>query len=194
MYAAGSSAGFILTGGRSSRMGTDKALLPFGDGLLVDHMAAQVISTAGSVCLVGQPERYVHLGYPAIADLFPGIGPLGGIATALSASQAEWNLIVACDMPAVPDGALDRILAVARKSGADSVIPCPGSRLQPVCAAYRHSALAGLNRAVQDGVRALHRALEYIQVQRLEFEHESWFQNLNTREEWSEFRETHARR
>jgi molybdenum cofactor guanylyltransferase len=194
MYAAGSSAGFVLTGGRSSRMGTDKALLPFGDGLLVDYMAAQVAGAAGSACLVGQPERYVHLEYPAIADLFPGIGPLGGIVTALSAARAEWNLIVACDMPALPKGALDRILEAARGSTADSVIPCVGSHLQPVCAAYRHSALAGLHRAIEDGVRALHKAVEYVQVQRLEFKHENWFQNLNTREEWSEFQVTHARR
>jgi molybdopterin-guanine dinucleotide biosynthesis protein A len=175
-------------------MGTDKALLPFGDGLLVDHIAAQVADAAGSVCLVGEPGRYVHLGYPAIPDLFPGIGPLGGIVTALTASEAEWSLIVACDMPALPSGALATISAAARASSADSVIPCPGSRFQPVCAAYRHSALAGLNRAVQDGVRALHRAVEYIQVQRLEFEDKNWFQNLNTREEWSEFQVTHARR
>ena len=194
MYAAGSSAGFILTGGQSSRMGRDKALLPFGDGLLVDHLAAQVTGAAGSVCLVGEPERYVHLGYLAIPDLFPGIGPLGGIVTAISADQAEWSLVVACDMPGLPGGVLNRILAAARGSTADSVVPCLGSRLQPVCATYRQSALAGLNRAVEEGVRAVHSALAYIQVQRLEFEHENWFQNLNTREEWSEFRETHARR
>jgi molybdopterin-guanine dinucleotide biosynthesis protein A len=187
-------AGFILTGGQSSRMGMDKALLPFGGGLLVDHLAKQVAGAAGSVCLVGHPERYLKLGYPAIPDVLSEIGPLGGIVTALSAGKAEWNLVVACDMPAVPDGALDQILAAARSSSADSVIPCINGRLQPVCAAYRNSALAGLSRAVQDGARALHRAIEYIQVQRLEFEHENWFQSLNTREEWSEFRETHARR
>src|SRR5271165_5087016 len=99
MRAAGSSAGFILTGGQSSRMGTDKALLPFGDGFLIDHIAAKVTAAAGSVCLVGGHERYLRLGYPAIADLWHDIGPLGGIVTVLQTSSAEWNLIVACDMP-----------------------------------------------------------------------------------------------
>jgi molybdopterin-guanine dinucleotide biosynthesis protein A len=187
-------AGFILTGGQSSRMGTDKALLPFGDGLVVDYVAARVAAAAGSVCLVGQPERYAHLNYPAIPDLLPGIGPLGGIVTALTVHQAEWSLIVACDMPGLPDGALERILEVARLSTVDCVIPNVGTRLQPVCAAYHDSALPGLQRAIADGVRAVHRAVAYIQVQQLQFTHEEWFQSINTREEWSEFREIHARR
>ncbi len=175
-------------------MGTDKALLPYGDAFLVDYIAKQVCSAAGSVCLVGEAERYAHLAYRAISDLFPGIGPLGGIVTALTSSEAEWNLIVACDMPGLPAGALDRILGVARGSKADCVVPVIASRLQPVCAAYRDSSLPGLARAVGDGVRALHRAVECIRVEQVEFGHESWFQNINTREEWSEFREIHGSR
>ena len=74
-------------GGRSSRMGRDKALLPFRGGALAQSVARAVSATAGSVTLVGDPERYGGLGYAVIADIYPGEGPLGGILTALGNTQ-----------------------------------------------------------------------------------------------------------
>src|SRR5712691_8368629 len=94
-------AGFVLVGGKSSRMGRDKANLPFEGRTLVERVAAAVADAAGSVTLVGPPGRYESLGLPVIADLEPDLGPLGGIHAALSATSAAWNLIAACDLPAV---------------------------------------------------------------------------------------------
>ena len=64
-----SRAGFVLAGGRSSRMGRDKALLPLDGHTLVDHIAGLVQRAAGNVTLIGPPERYATLGYPVIPDL-----------------------------------------------------------------------------------------------------------------------------
>src|SRR6185437_4100723 len=94
-------AGFILTGGRSSRMGSDKALFPWHGTTVVEHLSGMVASVAGSSTLVGHPERYSHLGLPCLADLRPECGPLSGIETALAGTSAEWNLILACDVPEV---------------------------------------------------------------------------------------------
>ncbi len=80
-------------------MGRDKAYLPVSGGILVTRVAGAVEAAAGNVALVGDPERYADLGYPVVADRYPGQGPLGGILTALGEKAAEWNLIVACDMP-----------------------------------------------------------------------------------------------
>src|SRR5205807_1875209 len=115
-------AGFVLVGGNSSRMGQDKACLPFQGKTLLEHVAAAVAEAAGSVTLVGAPERYQSLGFPIIADSRPGAGPLAGIHTALSISHADWNMIVACDMPGISAPFLKSLLAAAAASGADCLI------------------------------------------------------------------------
>src|ERR1700693_5380089 len=93
-------AGFILAGGESSRMGVDKGLLEVAGVPMIVRAARLAESVVGApAVVVGTPEKYRGLGLRAIADDWPGCGPLGGIATALRASEADWNLIVACDLP-----------------------------------------------------------------------------------------------
>src|SRR4051794_13836057 len=91
--------GWVLAGGRSSRMGRDKALLDLGSGPLAAQVAGLIAQTCGSATLVGDPARYADLGFPIIPDNAPGLGPLSGIEAALAATASDWNLIVACDMP-----------------------------------------------------------------------------------------------
>src|SRR5437868_193761 len=96
---AASRAGFLLAGGRSSRMGRDKALLAVGNSTLLEIVAARVRDAAGSVIVIGPPDHYAYLGLTVQADLIPDCGPLGAVYTALKTSEADWNLLVACDMP-----------------------------------------------------------------------------------------------
>src|SRR5258706_11480273 len=125
-------AGFVLVGGNSSRMGRDKAALPLGGRTMAEHVAAAVAEAAGSATLIGPPERYGSLGYPVIPDSRPGLGPLGGIHTALAASHALWNLIAACDLPAISGAFLKELIAAAEASGADCLIPAgPSGRPEP---------------------------------------------------------------
>jgi molybdopterin-guanine dinucleotide biosynthesis protein A len=84
-------------------MGRDKALLPFRGGVLCQAVAGAVAQAAGNATLIGDPVRYRNLGYAAVADLYPGEGPLGGILTTLQHSNAEWNLIAACDLKPFED-------------------------------------------------------------------------------------------
>src|SRR5271155_5483314 len=91
--------GFVLAGGRSSRMGRDKTLLPVKGGTLIQQVAWSVLHAAGDVTIVAPPERYAALGSPVIADRLPGCGPLGGGFSSLSTPHSDWNLIAACDMP-----------------------------------------------------------------------------------------------
>ena len=186
--AANSSAGFILIGGGSTRMGNDKALLPFGGDVLVTHIAYAVKGAAGSVHLVGPPARYGHLGLPVIPDLYPGFGPVGGVVTALTASGAEWNLIVACDMPAVTAEFLDALLREARKSGAQCVLPVtPDGRRHPLCAVYHRSAREPLAHAVAKGTHRLLTAIEALSLHLHPVSATDSLVNVNTPTEWKTF-------
>lgn len=177
--------GFVLTGGRSSRMGRDKPLLPFRGKTLVEHIAAEVREAAGSVTLVGGAERFRSLNLPAIADIKPDCGPLGGIVTALEFSTAEWNLVVACDMPAVSAGFLRSLLDDAERTGCECLVPVsPAGRIEPLCAVYRRTCLPELRRALDAGTRKMTDILEALNAVKRSVQESGFFRNLNTPEEW----------
>src|SRR5208282_6089559 len=116
-------AGYILAGGESSRMGRDKALLVIGGAPLVGRTAALVALLTGPPTIIGAPERYESFGYRVIGDDAPGLGPLGGIATALRDSRESWNLIVGCDLPFLTNEWLAYLIDRALRSQADAVVP-----------------------------------------------------------------------
>ena len=180
----GSTAGYILAGGRSARMGRDKALLPLGNKTLVQQIAAEVTAAAGSARIVG--ADFTALGIESIADLFPGFGPVGGIATALLSSPAEWNLIVACDMPEVRREHLLAILERASRGRAQAAVPRDsGGRVHPLCAVYRSDAAPVLEQAVRDGVHTVREVLSRLKTDYLPVEDESFLMNVNTPGEWA---------
>ena len=181
-----SRAGFVLTGGLSSRMGRDKALLPFQGGSLAGFVARLVTQAAGSASLVGSAQRHAVVGYPVIEDLYPGEGPLGGILTALQNTTADWNLIVACDMPRLSTPFLTRLLEAAADSGCGALVPAgPSGLLEPLCAVYHRHSLAVLGAAFGSGVRKVATALEGARVTVLPVTEITHFQNVNTAEEWA---------
>lgn len=163
-----SCAGYVLVGGRSSRMGRDKALLPFRGGRLAQSVARAVSEAAGNATLVGDPGRYHALGYAVISDLHPGEGPLGGIVTALRHSIADWNLITACDMPNLNPDMLRGLLRTATESGADALLPLGlEGRPEPLCALYHRRCLEPFEGAFAAGIRKVTAALETVRTIRV---------------------------
>src|SRR5947209_17116506 len=132
-------------------MGRDKARLPYRGGALAEWIAGAVALAADQVTLVGNPD----LG--GIPDLYPGEGPLGGILTALHHTRADWNLIVACDMPEVSAGFLSGLLAAAEAAGAggaSALLPQgPSGKLEPLCAVYHRRALSAMEGRFARGAR-----------------------------------------
>jgi molybdenum cofactor guanylyltransferase len=176
----------VLVGGRSSRMGRDKARLPFRGASLGEFVARTVEEAAGSVVLVGDPAEYSEFPFPVIADLHPGAGPLGGILTVLHHTSADWNLVVACDMPGLLADGLRRILDAAEQSGADALVPTgPSGVPEPLCAVYHRRSLGGLEAAFASGERKVTVALAGVRATILPFEELSLFQNVNTPEDWA---------
>jgi molybdopterin-guanine dinucleotide biosynthesis protein A len=174
MNDATSIAGFILAGGQSSRMGVDKGLLEIVGEPMIVRVARLVEAVVGArAVVVGTPEKYRGLGLRAIADDWPGCGPLGGIATVLRASEADWNLIVACDLPYLTREWLEYLLQRARDSEAEAVLPMnltPENkrRAEPLCAAYHKGCEPTLRRALERGVRKVTDGVAELRVEVIE--------------------------
>lgn len=146
---------FVLAGGRSSRMGRAKGLLPFAGKPLVVHLARLVEFAGEAPIIIGPPSAYGGLGYRVIGDDRRNLGPLGGICTALRVATREWNLIVGCDLPFLTRGWLEFLIARAMNSAADVVIPVNERGYEPLCAMYQQHAHEAIAAALDRGVRKI---------------------------------------
>ena len=186
-------AAFILAGGESLRMGRNKGLLEIDEAPLIVRTVGLVEAVAGMATVVGRPERYQRIGLRAIADDWPGCGPLGGIATALRASNAEWNLIVACDLPYLTREWLEFLARRARDSAADAVVPMNERGAEPLCAMYCNGCEPAIRLALEQGTRKVIDGLSRIRVEYLEpaewkcFDSDGLlFKNMNTPADYEE--------
>jgi len=187
-------AGFVLTGGESRRMGRDKALLELGGQPLALRMVEKLRGVAGEVYLVGQPERYAHLGLPVLADAVAGRGPVGGITAALRATECNWNLVAACDLPYLENRFLEFLLKLAvDEADSDAVAPQLGGRWEPLCAAYHRRALPAFEQVLAGKDYRIARAFESLRVRAVSEEElkrfafsEQMFKNVNSPEEYEE--------
>lgn len=167
-------------------MGRDKALLPFRGAPLAEFVAGTVEAAASSAVLVGDPAIYPQIHYPVIADLYPGEGPLGGILTALRHTAADWNLVVACDMPGLSAEALTSLLEAAGRSARAALVPVgPSGQPEPLCAVYHRRALPVLEAAFAAGERKVMGALAGLPAETWPVTEVSIFQNVNTPEDWA---------
>jgi molybdopterin-guanine dinucleotide biosynthesis protein A len=178
-------AGYVLVGGRSSRMGRDKALLPHGESTLASHVASRVLEATGNVSLVGDPDRYRHLGYPVIPDRMPGNGPLSGVVGALAACPGDWALVTACDMPNLTVDFLKELLDVA--SGTEGMVDCVAPRSDrgrvPLCAVYHRRALPLLDSFLNHKFLCMQDALAGLETRTINVLDSKLFANMNTPED-----------
>lgn len=146
-------AGYVLTGGRSSRFGSNKAFVDVNGQPMVAHVAQQVRAASDTVTLVGPVETYGSLGLRVIEDGINDFGPAAGILAALEDSSAPWTLVVACDLPNVRSVFLEMLFRRAESTCVDVVIPLGlDGREQPLCAVYNKGAVAPIRQAVEMGV------------------------------------------
>jgi molybdopterin-guanine dinucleotide biosynthesis protein A len=152
-------AGIVLTGGRSRRLGVDKATLVL-DGETLARRAARRL---GAVCAPVVEAGDGVSGLPAVREAPPGAGPLAALAAA-----GEWlrerghhgpALLLAVDLPRV-DETLLRWLR--DRPGAPTVVLSVDGRLQQVCARYGPDALVAAGRLVTGGIRALHEVFDVV--------------------------------
>ena len=177
-------AGFVLVGGRSSRMGENKARLKVGSQFLVELVAAVVKQAAGTVTLIGNPQAFTDLPFDCLADAQPGLGPLAGLETALASARAELNLIAGCDMPDLKPADLTRLLETAAQNKALCTLARDTSgRRHPLCAVYRTEALPYIRTALAGGRLRLLELVEELKAAEVPID--SALRNLNTPEQWA---------
>lgn len=188
-------AAFILAGGESSRMGRDKALLELGGVPLILRTARLLEAAAGPPAVIGNPEAYEPLGLRLIADDWPAAGPLGGIATALRASDVPWSLVVACDLPYLTRAWLDYLIARALASPADAVLPMNRLGAEPLCAIYHKRGETAIREALERGTRKVTDGLKDVRIEAIAtaewkaFDSEGLlFKNMNSPEDYDEAR------
>ena len=179
-------AGFLLAGGRSSRMGRDKAQLTFGGEPLVKIGLEKLKVVCPEVAIAGGSEDLARFGR-VVPDGRLNCGPLGGIVSALEQSSFEWNLFLPVDTPFVPVACLRSLLFAAARFPGVCVMARVGGEPQPLCAVYSRKALAVLRRELYEGRWKISKAIEAAgMVKMVEFENAGWFANLNTPEEFAE--------
>lgn len=180
--------GAILAGGKSRRMGFNKAFIEI-DGRSIISRAASVMSAVfgDPVIIANDPALYAGLGLPIIPDEVQGAGSLGGIHTALHHSRTEYVFIVACDMPWLDETCIRRVIDAV--DGSDCVVPFISGRLHPMHAAWSRQALAPLAEAISRGELRINDMLAKLSIKRLTAGHfngmpiERSVENVNTRED-----------
>jgi molybdenum cofactor guanylyltransferase len=180
---------FVLAGGQSSRMGTDKTLLEIAGQPLIRRMLAIARTVAPTPRIVGSAEKF-HRFAEVVEDVFPGCGPLAGIHAALRASHADLNLILAVDMPFVPPEFLRYLADQAAASHALVTVPLAEGRWQPLCAMYRRAFADVAEQALREGKYKIDPLFQSVEVRSIEegelVEHgfsSGIFRNLNTPED-----------
>ena len=184
-------AAFILAGGASSRMGTDKSQLRLEQQTFTERIAATLLKITDSVSVVGRDSDESSL--PSVADVYPKWGALGGIHAALAACSREWAIVVACDLPFVT-AELFSYLAALRMDH-DAVVPIQeDGRPQPLAALYRVApCLQQATELIEAGRRRPVDLLDAVKTRWVAFDElrnfaraQSFFVNINTPEDYDE--------
>jgi len=183
--------GVILAGGRSSRMGRDKAGLELGGISFFERILTVFHSLFPNVLIAGDRPDLAAPDLPCFPDLYPG-SALGGLHTGLLAAETPYIFVAACDMPC-PDPELIRAI-VARRSGYDVVVPRTPAGLEPLFALYGKACLEAMQGLLEAKNYRIYDFYPDVRVRYLEPEElpSAWERalvNVNTPEDLQRFKE-----
>ena len=189
--------GFVLAGGASRRMGSNKALLSLGSERLVDRQIRLLRAICRSVAIVGPPNTYAESEIHVYQDEIPGQGPLGGILTGLRRARTEFSLFLSCDMPLMDARFLRYLCERALACRASATVPPPWAKGRyPLCAVLRRGAVAMVRSCLASGQNRVNRFFSRCQrhaISKAEFARAGFspriFCNLNTPEEYERLRQ-----
>lgn len=188
--------GFILAGGKSRRMGTDKSQLVLNGHSFVELIARELSAVTSSIKVVGdkasEAELEVRLNLESAPDVYPGWGALGGVHAALSACSKEWALVVACDFPFVTSELFATLASV--HGDFEAVAPIQTDAIpQPLCSLYRiEPCLLLAEQLIKSGERKPLALLQSVRTRWVLFSElnhlkgaDCFFDNINTPEDYA---------
>ncbi len=189
--------GIILAGGRSRRMGTNKALLKLeaNGPTIIEKVVAALGAVATDILLVtNEPTQYEGLGLPMVGDNYKVGASLAGLEAGLSAAKQAYNIVVACDMPYIEIGVL-RWLAERQRDYAALVPVSPEGQLETLGAVYSRECLGAIRQKLAQGEYKMAGWLSevktvWVNADELAAYDPEWrsFINLNTPEEFERFK------
>ena len=181
--------GFVLTGGKSSRMGTDKGMLLFDRKPLVLYALETLDEVAEQTMISANDSAYDQFSRPVVKDLFRDIGPMGGIYSCLRQSVTEFNIFLSCDTPFVPSALF--VLLLQHIGDYACALPVhDGNRIEPLCAIYRKSCVETFAELIEKGCYKMHDAVNRIGYAAVEIDNRSTFYdrhvffNINTLDDY----------
>ena len=177
----------VLAGGHSRRMGHPKAWLKVGDTSLLRYVVERLAPTFSEVMVsFAEPEQLEEpVPFRIVFDRKRSAGPLAGIEAGLEAARNEVLFALACDMPYVTEEVAQIAIAAARRC--DAAIPRIDGRPEPVCGAYRRSALPVIARALDAGRLKTADVTSELDVTWLEGLDPNLFRSLNTPQDLDRF-------
>lgn len=157
--------GIILSGGKSKRMGVNKAMLMIGDETLIERTAKLMSDLFRKILLItNTPQEYKFLGLKTFEDIYKDVGPLAGIHSGLTNSTTEKNFIIACDMPFINKELVEFIINY--KTDKPLTIPKAGGVTQQLCGVFSKSILYEIENMIQESAsvsseKANHKIIGY---------------------------------
>lgn len=155
--------GVVLAGGRSTRMGQDKALLEVDGKPLLLHAIEALRPHVAELIVIGDPKKYGAFPADCVPDDLEGLGPLGGIVTAMNHARYERLLVLACDVPNVSAPVL-QLLKKSLGTDVDAAVPRHDGAMEPLVAAYSRRCVATFLARLTKGNLRMTEALSDIRV------------------------------
>lgn len=178
--------GYILAGGKSSRMGSDKGLIVFIQKTIVEHVIEQLKPTVKNIIIVSNNPEYKKFGFPLISDQIEDAGPAGGIHAALTHSSTKSNFIVSCDMPFITSSAINYL--IGKSSSYQITVPIYKQKLEPLFGIYSKQCLSLWTQLIQNGTFKLQNLIDHFKALKLNVDdnlifNDKLFTNLNTKDD-----------
>jgi molybdopterin-guanine dinucleotide biosynthesis protein A len=157
----------ILCGGKSKRMGFDKASIRIGDRLLVDIISEKLSEIFEEIIFVADSKnKFKDCGFTVIEDIIKNFGPAGGIYTGLKMVSSEYVFVTACDMPFISKAFILYMMDLAVKKNVHGVFTKRGQRLEPLCSIYSYHMLPQFESVIREGdprlLEIIRRSMTYL--------------------------------